>query len=434
MKKSILDIVICPDCGSHPLHLGRVRKRSGGEILDAVLTCEECQARFPVVEGVPYFVERANYTKTFGLEWNVFSRVQIDTAADKDSEKTFVDKTGWDPASLESKLILDAGCGAGRFTDVVSRGSSSVAGVDLSAAVHAAYKNCGARPNVHIIRADIFRLPFAPNTFDAAFSIGVLHHTPDPRAAFLNLPPLVRPGGRVAVWLYNTNDEDFIRRAELWRRLTTKIPPRLLLGLSILGVPLYHLYRSPVFQKIAADLKLDMPYIPMYPDWKERWLDTFDFYSPMYQDMRCSYNRVAEWFNEAGLDDIHFLPAETSVAAVAPDANPAGNAFLERISNMRSSLSGRELILYGTGAAGRAAYREFQKLGARITAFAQTDPEAGNPTCLGLPVLTPEQLKDKDQTALVAICSGPGLRPITETLNSLGLEEWKDFFFYAYLL
>jgi hypothetical protein len=70
----------------------------------------------------------------------------------------------------------------------------------------------------------------------------------------------------------------------------------------------------------------------------------------------------------------------------------------------------------------------------RITAFAQSDPDPENPTCLGLPVLGPEQLKSKNDGAIVAICSAPGLQPITDTLKRLGFEEWKDFFFYAYLL
>ena len=84
---------------------------------------------------------------------------------------------------------------------MLDRGGSVVA-VDLSFAIDAARENLSEREGIHFIQADIFRLPFRPQSFDFVYSWGVLHHTPDPPAAFSRLPPLVRPGGKLMVFVY----------------------------------------------------------------------------------------------------------------------------------------------------------------------------------------------------------------------------------------
>ncbi len=57
-------------------------------------------------------------------------------------------------------------------------------GVDLSEAVTKAAELCAGTPEVLIIQGDLLDLPLADSAFDFVYSIGVLHHTPDPRRAF----------------------------------------------------------------------------------------------------------------------------------------------------------------------------------------------------------------------------------------------------------
>ena len=57
-----------------------------------------------------------------------------------------------------------------------------------------AFDNIGRRENVHLVQADIFKPPFREGAFDHAYSIGVLHHTPDTRRASRRPPPFPRPG------------------------------------------------------------------------------------------------------------------------------------------------------------------------------------------------------------------------------------------------
>ena len=124
-------------------------------------------------------------------------------------------------------------------------------GVDLSFAVDAAYGNVGKRENVHIVQADLFRLPFPEGTFDAMYSLGVLHHTPDTKKAFDAVVPYLRPGGEFAVFLYAYGHYSYF--SDLWRKVTTRVPYRILYYLTSLSIPLYYLYKLP-FVGIGAPL------------------------------------------------------------------------------------------------------------------------------------------------------------------------------------
>ena len=105
------------------------------------------------------------------------------------------DFTGIDGAPSNwwnGKTVLDAGCGAGRFLEVSSRNREcDVVGVDLSSAIDAAQETVSGRSNVHLVQASIFELPFRPRSFDGVYCIGVIQHTPDPKAAVQSLADVV---------------------------------------------------------------------------------------------------------------------------------------------------------------------------------------------------------------------------------------------------
>ena len=66
----------------------------------------------------------------------------------------------------------------------------------------AAHELTLAHPEIAVVQGDLLRLPFAAASFDQIYSLGVLDHTPDPRQAFLALARLLKPGGRIAIWVY----------------------------------------------------------------------------------------------------------------------------------------------------------------------------------------------------------------------------------------
>lgn len=304
MKERLASLLACPDCKGD---LALVATASAaGDVETGSLRCG-CGRQWPIVGGIPRFVPDDAYVGSFSYQWNAHARTQFDDARRTESADTFREKTGWSDADLAGGVVLEAGCGSGRFLDVASRmGAREVVGIDLSLATEAAWRNLASRPNVHVIQADVFRLPFREGTFDAIYSIGVLHHTPDTKGAFRGLPPLLRAGGRIAIWLY----DDYYAAAkltDLYRKVTTRLPKRLLHALCLLSVPWYWLTKIPVLGRV---LRFVLP-MSSHPEWRWRVLDTFDWYSPAYQ-WKHRYPEVFGWFRDAGLSEIE--PLEPPVA------------------------------------------------------------------------------------------------------------------------
>ena len=311
MKKRLLQWLRCPRCKGN-LDL-RVQREEDGEILEGGLTCHACSRTFPILRGIPRFTDAEAYVRNFSFEWTVHHRTQLDTAGSHESESMFGLKTGWSKVDLDGQSVLDVGCGMGRFLDAASRWGGEAIGVDLSAAVDAAYENLGRRSNVHLVQADVFALPFAAGSLNRIYSIGVLHHTPDCGRAFEQLPPLLAPHGQLAVWVYSNHNFLYNYISGQYRRLTTRLPVQFLYALCFLAVPLYFLYKIPFFGVVLSHL---VP-VSEHPKWRWRVLDTFDWYSPRYQSKH-SYYEVVQWFRQAGLDEIEILPYPVSCRGRKP--------------------------------------------------------------------------------------------------------------------
>ncbi len=300
MKREALKLLVCPACKSE-LRL-RAQSTQGREVVEGALSCRQCGADYPVSRGVPRFVRRGAYASSFGYQWNRFRQVQLDSVnRTTESERTLETTTGWTQQDYRGRLVLDAGVGAGRFAQVVANKGAEVVGVDLTDAVDAAYSNIGRLDRVHIVQADIFAMPFRDGTFDLAYSIGVLHHTPDPPAAFARVAATVKKGGGLAVFLYARYGPGH-HCSDAIRRITTRLPLRLMFGLSAASIPLYWLYRVPVVGKV---LQLLCP-ISLHAHWCWRWLDTFDWYTPQYQ-WKFLYPEVFRWFRANGFHDVEIF-------------------------------------------------------------------------------------------------------------------------------
>jgi len=311
MHHSFSSLLACPDCKRD---LKSEPATPSGQIIETgTLGCEQGHS-FPIVRGIPRFVSSDGYASNFGFEWNLHNKTQLDTATRHESEETFIEKTGFRPDDFKGKLVLDVGCGMGRFSDVASRWGATVVGIDLTSAVDAAYANVGNRENVHLAQADIFKLPFREETFDFIFSIGVLHHTPDTRAAFDQLPRLLKPGGRIAIWVYSSKSRASSMTSDLYRYVTARLPKRFLYALCHVAIPWYHLNRVPRIGPLAWRL---LP-TSTHPDPEWRVLDTFDWYSPTYQ-WKHSESEVRGWFESQGLVSLTQLTFPTAMQGMRPE-------------------------------------------------------------------------------------------------------------------
>ena len=187
----------CPRCHGR---LGLQLDAASDDRASGWLDCLACVTRFPIVEGIPRFVPVANYADSFGVVWGAFRKAVLDSSLGvTQSHERFVRETGWTAEGLRDRWVLEVGCGAGRFTEILLACGANVVAVDYSSAIDVCRRNLGANARLQLVQADVYALPFRPAGFDAVCSFGMLHRTPDARGACLALADQLKDGGRLAV-------------------------------------------------------------------------------------------------------------------------------------------------------------------------------------------------------------------------------------------
>lgn len=305
LLSELLPLLRCPSCSSSLL------QNPHG------FSCGSCQREFPVIAGVARFASNCNYADSFGVQWRRFSRTQLSPEI---SDRNFRRKTGLNEEDLRGKLVLDVGCGMGRFAEVATRWGARVVGIDLSAAAVVAAQNLADREFV-AFQADVFALPFKLEMFDCIYSVGVLHHTPDCEQAFKILPAYLKNGGSIAVWLYSGYN-NWYRFSDIYREFTHRIPFRYLYPVFRMVVPLlYWLDRGlrviPVIGRPVAGVLHHLFPVNRHPNPEIRLLDTLDWYSPKYQSKH-TYEQVFRWFESCGLRDLTVGEASVSIKGKKP--------------------------------------------------------------------------------------------------------------------
>jgi SAM-dependent methyltransferase len=316
MQRRTLDLLICPSCqGALRVREVAEEDASTHNIVQGELECEECGKLYPVRRSLPRFVPSEDYASSFGYQWQQFDRIQIDKVMGNNlSRDRFAAGTQW-PARLEGEKILEAGSGAGRFTQLALETGAEVYSFDLSDAVDANFKNNGGDTNLHLFQASIYDIPLRRDSFDKIFCFGVLQHCPDVRRAFLGLVPFLRPGGEIVVDCYEMHTgipplkywaRPFVRRMKtrtIHKLLSMTIPPAFEVKKALHGIP-----------KIGPLVARSIPIGPIshaprlnYTDEQLKQvkiLSALDMLSPKY-DQPQKMETVSQWFDEAGLTDVH---------------------------------------------------------------------------------------------------------------------------------
>ena len=340
MHPKLLKILVCPPCQVE-LECAAREVETDGDIVSGTLTCKKCNREYSIVSGIPRFVPMDNYASSFGLQWNLFKSEQLDSHNGFDlSEKRFYSETGWDREWLNDKLILDAGCGAGRFLDVTSKAKVDVVGVDLSNAVDAAKSNTQGRSNVHLVQASIYELPFRPGTFDGVYCLGVVQHTPEPKKTLQCLAEMIKPGGRLGLFIYERKKQTMLYSKYLIRPLTKRLKNETLLTLIKTTMPvLFPLtevtFRIPVLNRVFQFMipvsnyvggnVINNPGLTMKQRYQWALMDTFDMLSPEY-DQPQTLQEVEETLNEAGVTNVR----RTSRVGLCLDGQKNGNSAKEK--------------------------------------------------------------------------------------------------------
>lgn len=311
MKISLLEVLRCPRCGGELVIAG---ESQAVEVEWSLLRCRLCNGSYPIKQAIPRFVMEEDSTQAFGFQWNRFRRTQLDSYSKTTiSHDRFFRQTGWDPAELQGKRILDVGCGAGRFAEVSLSCGAEVIAVDSSLAVDACWDNLRHYPSLHVVQADIYALPFAPASFDYVYCFGVLQHTPNVQHAFAVLPDQLREGGRIAVDVYPKIALNYLWPKYWLRPLSRRLPSRWLylmvrLMVSTLLPFSRWVARMPLLGRRLRHIVPVANYDGVYPLSRQQqyeWalLDTFDMLAPAY-DQPQAPDALASWMKEAGLVDI----------------------------------------------------------------------------------------------------------------------------------
>lgn len=318
MQMKLLKVLACPKCFGELSCSVTQAGESDEDVLTGTLTCEGCRNQYPIEESIPRFVEKENYADSFGYQWNLFNKEQIDSVNGTElSEKRLYSETGWTKEWLKDKWVLDAGCGAGRFLDVASQSEAEVVGVDLSNAVDASHKNLAGRRNVHLVQASIFELPFREGAFDGCYCIGVIQHTPDPHRALRSLPRVLKKAGRIAVTIYERKPWTLLNGKYLIRPVTKRLNKKALLGV-IRGLMPVAFPITEVAFRIPFAGRLFMFVLPVANyvneselNWRQRYdwavMDTFDMLSPQY-DRPQARQEVEAILSDEGIVNLRRLP------------------------------------------------------------------------------------------------------------------------------
>lgn len=256
MKRRLLDYLVDPLCQG-PLTLHVAEERPDGEIITGTLTCAQNGQSYPITRGVPRMIpgqmpeDKRETAAAFGWQWQEFTEMHAEY------REQFLDWIQPIPSEFfAGKVVLDAGCGIGRHLHWASTfGAKEAIGIDFSAAVETAYQTVGHLPNAHIVQADIFQLPFRRGNdglFDFIYSIGVLHHTPDPEGSFHALARHIAPGGTIHVWVYGHENNGIVHYGidPVRKLLTTRLPHKALYALSYLPATVMQALLKGVYKPI----------------------------------------------------------------------------------------------------------------------------------------------------------------------------------------
>ena len=152
--------------------------------------------KYPIINGIPRFVDESHYSADFGIQWNKFPVAQLDSKNGKAfSRDRLVRCLNGHFDELCEKRVLEAGSGSGRFTEIIANTGAILHTFDSSLAIEANFQNNKFFENILFAQADIYKCPFRKKSYDFVICLGVVQHTPDPEKTIAKLYELVKPGG-----------------------------------------------------------------------------------------------------------------------------------------------------------------------------------------------------------------------------------------------
>lgn len=248
--------------------------------------------------------------ESFALEWSLLDTEERDRLWHQDLSgllDTFLSEMGAPATCFRDQAVIDVGCGHGLMTSRIAGVAGLAIGVEFSRAVETAYQRNRCR-NAWYVQADLQNLPFGENSFDALYSSGVIHHTPDTERSFRMIEGLVRKGGRISLWLYHPRKSLLHRISLSAREVTKRLPLRLSYALlRYLVLPVTY-----TAKKIKGGAS---------PNWREEMIDLMDHFTPEFR-FEIREDEARRWLESAGYMDIAVTTSNSfgfSIAGIKGD-------------------------------------------------------------------------------------------------------------------
>ncbi len=280
--------------------------------------------KYQIKGNIPRFVPTSNYSDSFGFQWNKFRKTQLDSFSETNiSENRLLRATNFDTKTLDGDLVLEAGSGAGRFTEILVKHKINLFSFDYSSAVDANFLNNGNSANLTLFQGDIFNIPFTDCTFDHVICLGVLQHTPDPKGAFESLKSKLKSGGTIYIDCYALKLHHYFQWKYLLRPITKRMNSLKLFNfiafITPLFIPLVKVVKK-IFGKAGSRLFpiVEFSHLGLEDDLNKDWaiLDTFDMYSPEH-DHPQTISEIESWFKKEEFKDIEIFYGDNGVVARA---------------------------------------------------------------------------------------------------------------------
>lgn len=293
-----------------------VFEQVGNRVKEGELISLKDGAKHSITEFIPRFVPVDNYCNNFGLQWNHFRKSQLDSQnLHMHSFTRFWTSCGLKPKDLNGKKVLEAGSGAGRFTEILLDAGAKVVSFDFSNAVEANYKN-NDDPDLFLFQGDIYNIPLEKHSFDFVICYGVLQHTPRPYEAFVNLLEYLKPGGIFSIDHYRTFlwPNAWFHPKYIWRPITSRMDPEKLLKIVQFYIPIWLPFDTVIkkIPKLGMFLSGLIPipcwnYLNLGLSYRQRleWavMDTFDALGAVY-DKPLALKHIQKWCSLPELTDV----------------------------------------------------------------------------------------------------------------------------------
>ncbi len=344
MRRRLLKLLACPRCYTElELH----DARGEDEVREGTLVCANGHP-YAVTAGIPRLTisPTSGTAEHFAEEFTALSSGDHDLEDPAMTEWLFYSRTGFDaslyerfpgdpyrtevprgfsidPWRLQGKVVLDAGCGPGRFIPAAAAHASLVVGLDLGSHINRAADRLSHLDNVELVQGSVIAPPFKSGVFDVVFSVGVLHHTPDPAGGCRALAATLAPGGVLSLWVYSPaywppGVRGVIARG-IHRGVARLSPKRSWWVCARILYPVGVLQRavdSKRWLKIVA-APVFLINVPRHPR-REVMISTIhDYYGPPIISTHHE-EEVERWLQLAGLTDICRLPVPVSMLGTMP--------------------------------------------------------------------------------------------------------------------